>query len=368
MRGPLDVYWHPAVLEHDTGSGLFEAPPSSLLAVPEPHPENADRVRNMRSVLERGPIAPSLRWLDGRLAEVEELEAVHPRAYVEEIRRACEQGRRLTATTVASPGSWAALLAAAGTALAAAEAVLSGAARVAYALVRPPGHHAGPARADGYCFFNQCALVAERALASGLARVAVVDWDVHHGNGTQTCFYERDDVLAVSVHMRHGAWGPSHPETGAPEEVGRGRGAGFTVNVELGLGAGDRAYRAAFEELVLPVLRQYRPELIVGACGQDASAFDPNGRQSVTMAGFHAIGRYVGEAAAELCAGRLVLVQEGGYARTYAAYCLHATLEGVLGLPPALADPLAYLPDEGERWRPDLEAARAALGRFWELA
>ena len=355
------------MLEHDTGSGVFESGPSALLDVPELHPENAERVRNMRSVLERGPIGEHLRWHDGRLAEVEELYAVHPPAYVDEIRSACERGRRFSPTTLVSDRSWAPILASAGTALAAGDAVLSGSATVAYALVRPPGHHAAPGQADGYCFFNQCALVAERARARGLDRVAVVDWDVHHGNGTQACFYGRDDVLTISLHMRHGSWGPSHPETGAPDEVGEGPGTGYNVNVELGLGAGDRAYRDAFEQIVVPILRQYRPALIVGACGQDASAFDPNGRLSVSMAGFHAVGRFVGEVAAELCEGRLVLVQEGGYARTYAAYCLHATLEGVLGAEPALADPLAYLPDEGERWEPDLEAVRAALAPSWEL-
>jgi acetoin utilization deacetylase AcuC-like enzyme len=194
-----------------------------------------------------------------------------------------------------------------------------------------------------------------------------VDWDVHHGNGTQTCFYDRGDVLTISVHMRHGSWGPSHPETGTPAEVGVGAGAGFNVNVELGLGAGDAVYAAAFDEIVLPLLRQYRPGLIVGACGQDASTFDPNGRQNVTMAGFYAIGRRMGDAAAELCNGSLVLVQEGGYARTYAAYCLHATLEGVLGLDPSLDDPLAFLPEDAGRWDADLDGVRAAHTAYWRL-
>jgi acetoin utilization deacetylase AcuC-like enzyme len=368
VRGPIDVFWHPVVLDHDTGAGLFEGGPSALIDVPELHPENAERIANMRSVLERGPIGPWLRWHDGRLAAVEELYTVHPPAYVEEVRAACADGRQFSSTTVASARSWDPILASAGTAIAAGDAVLSGDASISYALVRPPGHHAAPAQVDGYCFFNQCALVAERARASGVARAAVVDWDVHHGNGTQTCFYDRDDVLTISLHMRHGSWGPSHPETGAPDEVGSGTGAGFNVNVELGLGAGDAVYTDAFERVVLPILRQYRPELIIGACGQDASTFDPNGRQNVSMAGFHAIGRCMGEAAAELCDGRLVLVQEGGYARTYAAYCLHATLEGVLGLEPSLADPLAFLPEDAGRWNADLETVRAAHAAYWDLA
>jgi len=364
----LDVFWHDAVLEHDTGAGLFEAGHSQLIAVPELHPENAERVRNMKAALERGPLAPQLRWRDGRLAERDEVLAVHDEAYVDEIERFCEEGGRLvTATTVLSAGSWTAILASAGTALAAADAVLNDEARVAYALVRPPGHHAGPAQADGYCFFNNAALVVERARAGGVERVAVLDWDVHHGNGTQACFYSRRDVLTVSLHMRHGSWGPSHPETGSPEETGVGEGAGRNVNVELALGAGTAAYVDAFERVILPVLDQFRPELIVGACGQDASTYDPNGRMNLPMQGFHRIGTLVGEAARDHCGGRLVLVQEGGYARTYAAYCLHATLEGVLGSEPLLEDPIAYIPDDVARHRSDVDAVRSALSQHWDL-
>jgi acetoin utilization deacetylase AcuC-like enzyme len=189
---------------------------------------------------------------------------------------------------------------------------------------------------------------------------------VHHGNGNQACFYERDDVLTISLHMRTGLWGTSHPQTGSPEEVGLGPGQGFNVNVELPVGSGDRAYEAAMRQIVVPILRQYEPDLIVGSCGQDASTMDPNGRQNVSMDGFRAIGRVVGEAARELCGGRAVLVQEGGYARTYAAFCLHATLEGVLAVPePLLADLLSYIPDDFARARESVEAVQSALSRYW---
>jgi acetoin utilization deacetylase AcuC-like enzyme len=365
----IDVFWDDRVLGHDTGAGLFEAPASPLLDVQELHPENAERVRNMKAVLERGPVAPHLRWQPGRLAEIDELTSVHDPAYVESIRTACEAGGGpLTGTTVLGPASWEPLLAAAGTCLEAADTVLDRSARAAYALVRPPGHHAQPAQADGYCFFSHAALVAERARERGLERVAVVDWDVHHGNGTQECFYERADVLTVSLHMAHGSWGPSHPQTGWANEIGEGEGTGFNVNLALGLGAGDRTYGNALDEVVLPLLEQFRPELLVCASGQDASAFDPNGRQNLTMAGFRRIGHSLAVAARDLCGGRMVLVQEGGYARTYAAYCLHATLEGVLGVEePQLADPLAYVPDDPARGREGIEAARAALTDFWDL-
>jgi acetoin utilization deacetylase AcuC-like enzyme len=361
------VYWHPAVLEHDTGSGLWEVAPSDLLAVQELHPENAVRLENMRSVLEKGPIASHLAWRNGRLADPAELTSVHDAEYIASIREICEAGgRRLEPTTVLSAGSWEPALAAAGTALAAADAVIAGEAEVAYALVRPPGHHAAPARADGYCFFNNTALAAERFRAAGAEKVAIVDWDVHHGNGTQACFYERDDVLTISLHMRHGSWGPSHPETGSAAETGLGRGDGFNVNVEVRLGSGDGAYGEAFRRVVEPVLARYRPDAVIGASGQDASTFDGNGRMSLTMDGFHAIGSRLRESA-ERAGARLLLVQEGGYARTYAAFCLHATLEGVLGLDRLLPDPLAYLPDDPAHADRDLDAVCTYHGSRWGI-
>jgi len=364
----IDVFYDDRVLLHDTGAGLFDTEEADLLAVPELHPENVERVQNMRAVLERGPLAPRLRWHPGRLATVEELEVVHEPAYVRSLEEACEHGGRFTKTTFVGPGSWRALLAAAGTCLEAADAVLEGRSSISYALVRPPGHHAQPAQADGYCFLAHEALVAERARARGVERVAVVDWDVHHGNGTQECFYQRADVLAVSLHMQHGRWGPSHPQFGTADELGGGGGEGYNVNLELGIGAGDATYAAAFDEVVTPIVRQFRPELIVGASGQDASGFDPNGRQNLSMAGFRRIGATIAALADELCDGRMVLIQEGGYGRTYSAYCLHATLEGVLGVPePLLGDPLAYVPDDATRGRAGIEAARAALAGFWEL-
>ncbi len=364
----LDVFWHRDVLLHDTGLGVLERPPSPLLARQEPHPEGIARILNMKAILERGPLAGHVRFRPGRPADAAELELVHEPEYVQALRALCAQGGgRLTTTTPASAGSFAAALAAAGTALAAVEAVLEGSAARAYALVRPPGHHAQPRQADGYCLFNNVALAAALACRRGSERVAIVDWDVHHGNGTQECFYDRADVLAVSLHMPHGAWGPTHPQTGSVDEVGRGRGEGYTVNVELPFGTGDAGYARAMEEVVCPIVDAFQPQLLLVACGQDASQFDPNGRQCLTMAGFRRLGAWARELADRHCRGRLVLVQEGGYATTYAAYCLHATLEGVLGLEPALDDPLAYLPDDVERGRKEVAAARAALARYWPV-
>jgi acetoin utilization deacetylase AcuC-like enzyme len=364
----LDVFWHADALLHDTGSGVFEQPASPLLAEPELHPENAVRLINMKAILERGPLSGQIRWREGRHADPEELELVHDPAYVASVRRFCASGGGvLTWSTPVSKRSWEAALAAAGTTLAAADAVLAGETQVAYALVRPPGHHAQPAQADGYCLFSNVALAAEHARRSGIERVAVLDWDVHHGNGTQECFYDRSDVLTVSVHMRHGSWGPAHPQTGAPEEVGRGEGEGYNVNVELPPGTGDGAYLRALEEVAGPIVDGFAPELLLVACGQDANQFDPNGRQCVTMEGFRRLGAVARELAARHCGGRIVLAQEGGYARSYSAFCLHATLAGVLGVDPGLDDPCAYLPDDPAHADRELAAVRSALSAYWPL-
>ncbi len=343
----IPVHFDARVLDHDTGTAMHEAAPSPWFAAGEPHTEGRLRIERMHDVLANGPVRDRVRFAPGRLAVEDELLTVHDADYVAEVRRLAERGGGwVTPTTRLGPDSHVPLLAAAGTALAAAESVMSGAAALAYALTRPPGHHAQRARADGYCFFNGAALAADAALRAGAARVLVVDWDVHHGNGTQDIFYDRDDVLTVSIHMDHGAWGPSHPQTGRLEERGAGAGLGFNQNVPLPLGAGNIAYARAFDEVVAPLAERFRPDMIVCASGQDASAFDPNGRHNVSMTGFRTIGAKVRALADRHTDGRAILVQEGGYNPSYAPYCLLATFEGLLGTSEPTADPLGYLPDQ----------------------
>jgi acetoin utilization deacetylase AcuC-like enzyme len=358
----IDVRWHDDVLLHDTGSGLFDYPDPGTLDRPELHPEGNPRIQNMKSQLERGVLRDSVRFQPGRHATVAELERVHDGDYIASIEEACREGTELSRTTLLSRTSWPAVLASAGTALEAGRSVLAGETAIAYALVRPPGHHAARAMADGYCFFNQVALCAEQARDAGAERVAIVDWDVHHGNGTQSIFYERSDVLTISLHMRHGSWGPTHPETGAVDEHGAGAGLGANLNIELALGTGDGGYLEAFDRVVAPALERFAPDVVIGACGQDACQFDPNGRQAVSCAGFHGIGTRMASFAERYGGGRLLLVQEGGYAPTYSAVCLEATLLGVLGMEPQ-PDPIAFLPDQPERARADIDAAAAAVSQ-----
>jgi acetoin utilization deacetylase AcuC-like enzyme len=229
------------------------------------------------------------------------------------------------------------------------------------ALVRPPGHHAAPAMCDGYCFFNNVGVAAQAARAAGIERVAIIDWDVHHGNGTQAGFYADPSVLTVSLHMDHGAWGPSHPQTGAVDERGEGDGQGTNLNIPLPMGSGDLTYALAFERFVEPAVRAFAPQLLIIANGLDASQFDPNGRQLLTMNGFNHLAQSARTLADELCAGKLLIVQEGGYNPAYSAFCLHATVEGFIGRPSSVADPLAYMPDFGVRSHADIDALAVNL-------
>ncbi len=361
MTDMLDIFWHDDVLTHDTGYGSFDGPRSPLLAVQMRHPENPERVSNMKSMLERGSVASRLAWHGGRHASEAEVLRFHTAEHWASLVAADRSGRHFGRTTLLGKGALGAVLAAAGTAATAIQSVCD-TGRPAMALVRPPGHHAAPEMVDGYCFVNNIGVAIEAARATrGLKRFAVIDWDVHHGNGTQTGFYARSDVLTISLHMDHGSWGPSHPETGRVDELGEGAGRGFNLNLPLALGAGDRTYHAVFDRVVAPAVRAFAPDLIIIANGQDASQFDPNGRQSVTMKGFHGLGSRARALAAELTGGRLLLVQEGGYSEAYSAFCLNATVEGVLGLPATLGEDMAFLPDSEARMAIDLGLLEAEL-------
>lgn len=367
MNDRLAVFFDPCVFDHDTGRGFFEAQASPYLPVIETHPENSERVKNMCGVLQDGPIAGVLDWYTGETAARADLERFHLPAYIDELDAIpVSESRTFSSTTIFGPGSYAVCCKAAGLAMSAASHVYAGKGRIAYAMTRPPGHHAQPDMADGYCFFNNIGVAIENLRAQGMKMAAVIDWDVHHGNGTQEGFYEDPDVLTISLHMNHGAWGKTHPQTGAIDEVGRGAGLGKNLNMPMPYGSGDAAYVRVFDEIVAPAVRQHQPEILFIAAGQDANQFDPNGRQLLSMNGFYELGKRARALADECCDGKLVLVQEGGYAISYAAYCLHATLEGVMKRTASLPDPLAYMQEDTDgiddfiiRTRTRLEMATA---------
>ncbi|KAM7272845.1 hypothetical protein ACFE04_027509 [Oxalis oulophora] len=346
----LNVFWHEGMLLHNTGRGMFDTGEDpGFLDVLEKHPENSDRIKNMVSILKRGPISPYIIWNLGRPALVSELYTFHDPKYIDRLVKENETGgeKMICAGTFLNPGSWDAALLAAGTTMSAMNHILDGHGKLAYALVRPPGHHAQPTQADGYCFLNNAGLAIQLALDHGCRKVAVIDIDVHYGNGTAEGFYRSDKVLTISLHMNHGSWGPSHSQTGSLDELGEGNGVGYNLNIPLPNGTGNKGYEYAVTELVAPAVLKFEPEILVLVVGQDSSAFDPNGRQCLTMDGYRAIGQKIRMLADKHSNGRLLIVQEGGYHVTYSAYCLHATLEGVLNLPhPLLPDPIAYYPED----------------------
>jgi acetoin utilization deacetylase AcuC-like enzyme len=340
----LAIFWHPDVLKHDPGRGCYEYEASPLMEINEPHPETPDRVVNIHSILQRGEIRDAIDWHDGRHATREEVAAFHTDRYIDEVLAAEKDApvRIDGSGTVVGMGTVDAVFAAAGTTIEALDAVLATEGLAAYALVRPPGHHAARSMADGNCIFNNLAIAVEAALAKGCRKIAVIDWDVHHGNGTQSGFYDRPDVLTVSMHMPLGSWGKNHPETGDVDEIGEGDGKGCNFNIPLPYGSGDRAYAAAMKQLVRPAVAAFDPDLIVVACGQDANQFDQNGRNLLSMTGFRDLGRVARELAGEHCDGRLLLCQEGGYAITYTGFCMYAVAEGILGVTDPMEDPFAY--------------------------
>ncbi len=295
--------------------------------------------------------------LEPRPATDGELLAVHDEPYVRDVLATAGRPVAFDPDTVTSRASVEVARLAAGAACLAVERVLDGAAPVAAALVRPPGHHAERNRAMGFCLFNNIAVAAQLARARGAGRVAIVDIDVHHGNGTQQAFEEDPAVLFVSTHQS-----PFYPGTGEVTEVGRGRGAGCSVNVPIEAGARDEDYRRVYERVVLPVVRQFRPDLLLVSAGFDAHEADPLAGMQVTTGGFGVLGALLGSLARDTCGGRVVAVTEGGYNLAALGGSLRAFLLGLDGAP-------AGTGAGGPAPRGDAAVARARpmLAPYWQL-
>ncbi len=279
-------------LDHDTGE----------------HPESAARLVAIASAVEAAgldlvPLAP-------RPATWAEVERVHSRSYIQSVEEACLQGRsHLDPDTAICPDSFSVALLAAGGAIRAVEAACGEGPARTFCAVRPPGHHAERTRAMGFCLFNNIAIAAAHALdALGLERVAIVDWDVHHGNGTQHCFEREPRLLYCSLHQY-----PYYPGSGAADERGRGAATGMTVNCPLPAGSGDDAYRLAFETRILPALERFQPQLLLLSAGFDAAADDPLAGQRLSRAGFRWMGEQLVAVAERHGDGRLISLLEGGY-------------------------------------------------------
>ncbi|MEX1198938.1 MAG: histone deacetylase [Pseudohongiellaceae bacterium] len=290
------------------------------------YPEHPGRLTAVKEYLDENPI-PGVRFSAGAHATYDQLSRVHTTTYLDHIFSLEGQRAWLDSdTTAVSPDSIKAATSAAGNAIAAVEAVVKGETQSAFALVRPPGHHAEPVRARGFCLFNNVAVAAAHAQARlGCERVLIIDWDAHHGNGTQDIFWADDEVLFFDIHCA----APFYPGSGDLEEVGAGFGEGYTVNVPIPESSGDIAFERAFREILVPAANRFKPDLVLVSAG-----FDPHRNDlalNLTYDGFAVLTSIVQAIADEHCGGRLAFVLEGGYNLTSLSQGVHAVLEVLAG-------------------------------------
>jgi acetoin utilization deacetylase AcuC-like enzyme len=276
---------------------------------------------------------------------------VHPNEYVELVRETCARGAAFDLDTPTSPGSWEAALHSAGAGCAMVDSLLGGQTPTAFCTLRPPGHHAEPGRAMGFCLFSNVALAARHALESGVERVMVVDWDVHHGNGTNAALHDSPEVLFASLHRY-----PFYPGTGPLSDAGSGEGAGFSLNLPLPGGSGEEEWLSLVEHVVAPVAVQFRPELVLVSAGYDAHRDDPLGGCLLETRSYHELGRW-SRVLGERVGAPVGCVLEGGYDLGALASSVAATMEG--------------LSDGGEPQSvpagPLVDRAAEQVGRFWSL-
>ncbi len=343
MRRTTALYHDERCLWHSTGLSALVMPVGGWVQPPASggHAESPESKRRLVSLASVSGLAGRLDVRSAPAATEEALRRVHPDHYLRRFREASDAGGGdLGRLAPFGRGSYEIAQLSAGLVIAAVDSVLRGVHSNAYALSRPPGHHCLPDMPMGFCLFANIAVAIEAARAAhGIERVAVVDWDVHHGNGTQAIYYERADVLTISLHQDR-CFPPGY---GGSEDRGAGAGLGCNLNIPLQPGAGDDAYRHAFERIVVPALERYRPQLIIVASGLDANAADPLARMQLHSESFRWMTRRLLDVAAVHCAGRLVAAHEGGYSEAVVPFCGHAVLEVLAGERTEVVDPFLEL-------------------------
>lgn len=345
----IGVVYSPRYLEHNDPS----------------HPEHAGRLEAIVQVLQQDGAWDEAEPITPQPVSRERLTSLHTAAYVEQVRQTAASGRAwLDMDTYLTPASYQVALLAAGGVIQGVEAVLAEQVEAALALVRPPGHHARPTRGMGFCLFNNVALAALQALENhDLERVLIIDWDVHHGNGTQEAFYHDGRVMYFSTHQF-----PYYPGTGAIQETGAGAGAGCIVNVPLPAGTGDAGYRRVFEEILLPASLRFHPQLVLVSAGFDPHWADGLATMRVSVRGFAHMAATVRQIAQACCPGRIVLALEGGYNLQALAYGVLASWRVWEGRDPAsVDDPLGPARDERPADDPNLEQIIETVRAVHEL-
>lgn len=319
------------------------------------HPECCERLEVLEELFESDTYR-ALPRVAAREASEEEVALIHSRDHLDLVRASeGSPSTRFDADTVASAGSFEAARLAAGGAVELADAVFDRTVDSGFAALRPPGHHAEHDRPMGFCLFNNVAIVARHLRENrNVERVLVLDWDVHHGNGTQHSFYSDESVMYASLHQY-----PFYPGTGSPNEIGSGAAMGMTVNVPMPAGGGDAEYMAAYREIILPVARRFDPQFVLVSAGFDAHAADPLASMRLASEAYSRMTHAMTELADECAGGRLMMLLEGGYN-------LEALQDSVAHVLDALADPKPFEADDGEL-TPWGEASLAALASYWNI-
>ena len=310
-------------------------PPEAFFQ-PMPSPETAEGKRRFKNLLDATGLSQKFVMIPSRLAEVREIERVHDRAYIDRIKALSDDcGGDAGEETPFGKGGYDIALLAAGGAMNAAHAVATGEVDNAYALVRPPGHHAEKDLGRGYCIFANTALAALHAQRDhGLERIAIIDWDVHHGNGTEHAFYDNPSVLTISLHQDR----CYPPESGGVEDNGTGAGTGTNINIPLPPGGGIGSYGLAFSDVVIPALDRFEPHMIIVASGLDANRYDINARMNLCSQDYANLTRQLMDAADRHCGGKLLMIHEGGYSDQYTPYCGLRIVETLSGLDAGVDD------------------------------
>ncbi|QUX97526.1 class II histone deacetylase [Marinomonas sp. CT5] len=335
---------------HDPGNrGMFDA--MGLYFQPFTSFENPETKRRIRNLLEVSGVIKTLECRSAEPATEADILNVHSAEYIKRLAHDSEQGpgdaaspSNISDGAPYSKGAYDIAKLSAGLAKSAVEQVMKGELKNAYVLTRPPGHHAKRDGGCGFCLLGNIAIAIESARTQSLvSKVAVIDWDVHHGNGTQDAFYENDEVLTISIHHDN-----NFPlDSGAHTERGAGKGHGYNLNIPLPAGSGIGAYMATLDQLVIPALERFQPDLIVVACGYDAAALDPLGPMILDSEAYREMMLKIMEVAAKLCEDKVVVVHEGGYSETYVPICALALIEAMSGQTSSVKD---YVGEEIRAW------------------
>lgn len=366
--GTTGFFWDERCFWHGGGNYASTLPVGGLVQplVAGGLPEGPETKRRLKNLMDVTGLTSELNVSSAPEASFDDLVRVHPAGFLQDFKAMSDAGGgELGLRTPFGQGGYEIAALSAGLAKSALFSVLRGENENAYALSRPPGHHCLPAWPNGFCLLANIAIAVKAAQAKGLARrVAVVDWDVHHGNGTEAIFYADPNVLTISMHQEH-----NYPlDTGDARDRGTGTGEGANMNIPLPPGAGHATYVEAMERLVMPALRKFEPEAIIVACGYDASAIDPLGRMLASADTFRTMTALLRDLAADLCQGRLVMVHEGGYSEVYVPFCGHAVIEELASSTAHAPDPLAdtvAARQPAKRWQTQYSALIGELADFF---